>query len=251
MQCIWCGHRATIKDYLVYPGRGPVPEGEANQVSCCLACKALREGRSVASWLSDCRESGRPADPREIYRLLRELDQNFHTSQTEKELNQLRRALDLQFKAPVKRRVKLGELFERAGSRCIWCGRALSARHLDSSYEHLIPKSKGGSNHPDNLLPACMHCNGRRSNRSPAEWIDAICQEGSQPRVDLVWESLVRITGPDHGVRMHRRATEYLDQLEQILDKLEGQPYMPQDISRPPVAPPKRYRGRKPRRQGG
>lgn len=251
MQCIWCGHRANTEDYLIYPGKGPVPEVPENRVSCCRACRVLREGRSVASWLSDCRESGRKADPQRIYHLLRELDQNYRTSRTDKELKQLRRALDIQFNAPVKRRVKLGEMFDRAGSKCIWCGRSLSARHPDSSYEHLIPKSRGGSNHPDNLLPACMNCNGRRSNLSPGEWIAIITSEGSQPRIDLVWDSLVKITGPDHGVRMHRRAEEYLAELADMMGDLVDQPYLPVSLERPNVASPRRYRTayRRPRKR--
>lgn len=31
--------------------------------------------------------------------------------------------------------------------------------------DHLIPRSKGGTNHPSNLAPAHMSCNGRRGNR--------------------------------------------------------------------------------------
>ena len=243
-ECIWCGYPCSTRDYLIYPGKGPVPEVEQNQVFCCRACRVIREGRSVASWLSDCRESGRSADPQRVYHLLRELNQSFRTSRTEKELRQLRRALDLQFNTPVKRKVALTAMFDRAGNRCIWCGRSLSSRHPDSSYEHLIPKSRNGTNHPDNLLPACLDCNNRRSNLSPAEWLEIIIGEGNQPRLDIIWESLVKITGPDHGIRMQRRSVEYLDELQVKLEGWQDQPYLPQDLRRPQVARPKQYRGR-------
>ena len=196
----------------------------------------------MASWLSDCRESGRSADPRVVYEKLRDLDRDFPSERTAKELKRLRKALDLQFNASTKRTAALGSMFERAGSNCIWCGRALSARHLDSSYEHLIPRSRQGSDHNDNLLPACMDCNNRRSNISPGEWLAILVEEGNQPRIDLVWDSLVACTGPGHGVRMHKRAVQYLDEIEPMLEDMSDQPYMPQmPAERPAVAKPKAY----------
>lgn len=253
-ECLWCGHKCATEDYLLYPGKGPVPDVPDNKVPCCTPCRVAREGRSVASWLSDCRETGRPVDPRRVYEILRDLDKNYRTARTEKELKRLRHALNLQFNTPIRRQAALEKMFERAGRNCIWCGRPLAARHLDSSYEHLVPQSKQGSDHSDNLLPACMDCNNRRSNVSPGEWIDTLVREGRQPRIDLVWDSLIRITGPDHGVRMHRRAVDYLDELEaNFRDPIyQEQPYMP-DLScpRPPVAEPRKPKKnyRRPRRR--
>lgn len=252
--CIWCGRASgTFPDWLVYPTRGEVSEGPENQVSCCRSCRTLRDGQSVAAWLADCRERGSSADPREIYRRLRDLDANHGSERTAIELRKLRHMLDLQFHTPVKRRRGLDAMFERAGNSCVWCGRVLSARHLESSYEHVIPKSRQGSNHHHNLLPACMLCNNRRSNMSPAAWIAQLIDEGQQPRIDLVWQSLVACTGPEHGVRMHARAVEFLDELEVVLDARDlstTQPYLP-DRVRPPVAPPRRYDHNAARRRRG
>lgn len=253
-KCLWCGHQTVHKDFLIYPGKGPVPEVEDNKVVCCAPCRLARQGRRVASWLSDCRESGRSADPQQVYEILRDLDSNYRTSRTDKELKRLREALTLEFNTPIKRQAGLEKMFQRSGRKCIWCGRALAARHLDSSYEHLVPQSKQGSNHSDNLLPACIDCNNRRSNISPGKWIEILVSEGHQPRIDLVWESLINITGPDHGVRMHKRAVEYLDEMEENLKKpiYQDQPFMPDlSVPRPPVAEPKKAKKnyRRPRRR--
>ncbi len=43
------------------------------------------------------------------------------------------------------------------GWRCVYCGVRLSERTL--TIDHYIPLSKGGSNWPSNLYPACKHCN--------------------------------------------------------------------------------------------
>jgi hypothetical protein len=36
--------------------------------------------------------------------------------------------------------------------------------------DHIVPKSRAGSNHPDNLAISCSTCNLRKRARTPAEW---------------------------------------------------------------------------------
>jgi HNH endonuclease len=36
--------------------------------------------------------------------------------------------------------------------------------------EHLVPLSRGGTNAPENLAPACAACNGAKGDRLPSEW---------------------------------------------------------------------------------
>ena len=57
---------------------------------------------------------------------------------------------------------------------CIYCGEP--AQHLD----HLIPKSRGGSNDGSNLKPACARCNLAKGARTPEEWLAASTQEQIQ-----------------------------------------------------------------------
>lgn len=54
----------------------------------------------------------------------------------------------------------------RGGNRCAWCRKPL--RKGSAQLDHVVPRCKGGSNRPDNLVPACGRCNltrawGRRS----------------------------------------------------------------------------------------
>ena len=61
------------------------------------------------------------------------------------------------------------------GPRCVICRGArgpiiLDAEHPDyarlgPSVEHLLPRSRGGSDHLDNLRPAHRSCNSSRGNR--------------------------------------------------------------------------------------
>lgn len=68
------------------------------------------------------------------------------------------------------------EIFKRDGFTCIYCGNVPPRVVLE--VDHVIPVSKGGSNHIDNLVSSCMDCNRGKSNR---ELTDAV-----QPIVDKI-----------------------------------------------------------------
>jgi HNH endonuclease len=55
----------------------------------------------------------------------------------------------------------------RPNERCEYCG--LEATTLD----HVVPKSKGGSNHRSNLVPCCHPCNQGKADMSLEAWIAA------------------------------------------------------------------------------
>lgn len=63
------------------------------------------------------------------------------------------------------RRAHAGWIFQRDGNRCVYCG--LSA---DLTLDHVIPKSRGGSHEPENLVTACRPCNSSKGARTPEEW---------------------------------------------------------------------------------
>jgi hypothetical protein len=54
------------------------------------------------------------------------------------------------------------EILTRDGYACVYCGRDRSEVKLE--VDHVIPKSKGGSNDPVNLVSACFDCNRSKSN---------------------------------------------------------------------------------------
>lgn len=47
------------------------------------------------------------------------------------------------------------------GEQCHYC------RGLADEYDHIVPKAMGGSDEPDNLVPTCKVCNGKKSGRWP------------------------------------------------------------------------------------
>ena len=62
-------------------------------------------------------------------------------------------------------------LSEAQNHRCCYCGCKMTeqANHKNSAtIDHVLPKSKGGANHPDNYVIACYSCNTKRGS-TPAE----------------------------------------------------------------------------------
>ena len=49
--------------------------------------------------------------------------------------------------------------------RCVYCGEPASQK------DHVIPRSRGGGNTQDNLVPACARCNQAKGDRTPEEWL--------------------------------------------------------------------------------
>ena len=51
-------------------------------------------------------------------------------------------------------------------NKCAYCGKTHSNLH----WEHIIPKSRGGPDHMDNMVQACPECNLAKSDKDPFEW---------------------------------------------------------------------------------
>lgn len=56
-------------------------------------------------------------------------------------------------------------VIRKHGEACIYCG---SAGPL--TLYHVIPRSRGGLDIPENLVPACLPCNSSKGARTPSEW---------------------------------------------------------------------------------
>jgi 5-methylcytosine-specific restriction endonuclease McrA len=68
-------------------------------------------------------------------------------------------------RAPRRRVVSASRraVFARDDYRCQYCGDGAD------SIDHVVPRSRGGSDEWDNLAAACRACNSAKRNRTPAE----------------------------------------------------------------------------------
>ena len=55
-------------------------------------------------------------------------------------------------------------LHEFTGNRCIYCGKS------SESIDHVLPRSRGGLSITENCVPACLSCNGSKTDHDAFEW---------------------------------------------------------------------------------
>ena len=68
-------------------------------------------------------------------------------------------------------------VYERDGRWCLYCG---SAERLE--IDHVVPRSRGGSDAPHNRVAACHACNHEKDNRRLEAWLEEVEREATPRR---------------------------------------------------------------------
>jgi len=97
-------------------------------------------------------------------------------------------------------------IYARDEYRCQYCGLKCSIDQL--TYDHVIPRSRGGKTTWDNIVSCCYACNARKANRTPAEakmkllstpvrptWMPSVQIRVSTKSVPDAWRDYVYWTG--------------------------------------------------------
>ena len=58
-------------------------------------------------------------------------------------------------------------VYERDGGKCMYCGRPVSRNKF--TFDHVIPKSRGGKTNWNNIVCSCLDCNSKKDNKTPGE----------------------------------------------------------------------------------
>ena len=74
-------------------------------------------------------------------------------------------------------------IYMRDKYRCQYCGEKKPAGEL--TLDHILPRSRGGGNSPVNVVTACVSCNNRKGDRTPAEARMPLLTSQSALRVKL------------------------------------------------------------------
>jgi len=74
-------------------------------------------------------------------------------------------------------------IYMRDKFRCQYCGEKRPAGEL--TLDHILPRSRGGDNSPVNVVTACVACNNRKGDRTPAEARMPLLTSQSALRVKL------------------------------------------------------------------
>ena len=97
-------------------------------------------------------------------------------------------------------------IYARDAYRCQYCGIKCTIDQL--TYDHVVPRSRGGRTSWENIVSCCYACNARKANRTPAEakmklrttpvrpaWIPAVQIRVSTKSVPDAWRDYVYWAG--------------------------------------------------------
>ncbi len=79
-------------------------------------------------------------------------------------------------------------LYLRDGARCQYCGTPFSVKEL--TYDHVIPRSKGGETDWTNVVTCCIRCNLKKGGRTPEEAGMALIRRPKAP----IWIPLLTMS---------------------------------------------------------
>jgi hypothetical protein len=112
--------------------------------------------------------------------------------------------------AGLPRPARMAAILERDGGCCVWCSRPLALGDRGLTFEHVIPRLKGGPAWAENEVPACRSCNRARGHAAPSLWL-ADCQaRGLRPRRDVVVRALLSLRDAIAVRGGQRKARPYL-----------------------------------------
>ena len=67
---------------------------------------------------------------------------------------------------------KLAKIMEKTNEKCYYCPNPLNENNI--TIDHLKPVSKGGTNHLNNLVPACRSCNFSKQDMNSGEFKEKV-----------------------------------------------------------------------------
>ncbi len=102
---------------------------------------------------------------------------------------------------------RMERILARDGGACVWCSRALELGDRHVTFEHVIPRLKGGPAWAENEVPACRACNRARGHTAPSVWL----QSARDPRREVIERSLLALRDAIAERGGQRRARPYLE----------------------------------------
>lgn len=125
----------------------------------------------------------------------------------------------MHFHRPSRQLPKRVLIFRRDGWRCAYCARSFRDEPSRLTLDHLVPRSRGGSNSARNLVAACAPCNEQRGNRPITEWLLLVS-------VDVVAHAVRVVLGAvGHRQRpLHRALRERVAEIGRLRAEAAGGP---------------------------
>ena len=106
---------------------------------------------------------------------------------------------------------RMARILERDGGCCVWCSRPLGLGDRALTFEHVVPRLKGGPAWAENEVPACRSCNRARGHTAPSLWLRERAERGLRPRREVVERSLLALHDAIGERGGQHKARPYLD----------------------------------------
>jgi hypothetical protein len=106
---------------------------------------------------------------------------------------------------------RMARILERDGGCCVWCSVPLALGDRLLTFEHVVPRLKGGPAWAENEVPACRSCNRARGHQAPSLWLQEAERRGLRARRRVVERSLLALRDAIAERGGQRRARPYLE----------------------------------------
>lgn len=80
-------------------------------------------------------------------------------------------------------------VYRKTNGHCAYCGNGLDPFY-GWEIEHMIPRSRGGSDDLANLVPACTRCNRLKGTRTPHEFKGRLVQRLDEKLREVQWDAI-------------------------------------------------------------
>jgi len=145
-----------------------------------IRCKMKQKGYS---WCSGCKKwlpNEKVKQGKCRYHRNKYAREHYHKSEKFRQSRRNRAAQYRRDVAPIPKE-GLVILEEKFKGRCVYCGKPAT------TYDHIVPVSKGGQTTPGNIVPACNFCNSSKKTKDVIQWLD---KKGIQPN-DKLYEIMI------------------------------------------------------------
>ena len=120
--------------------------------------------------------------------VLEEYDREIHSVSFAIKLPSVVRLLKMVKKPKKPVKFSRQNIYARDRYQCQYCGARFSPEDL--TYDHVIPKSRGGKTKWENIVTCCVECNRKKGGRTPSEAGMKLVRHPARPS----WVPAIRVT---------------------------------------------------------
>ena len=111
--------------------------------------------------------------------LVEEYDEVIRSASTEMRLPAVVKTVKYVTKPVKNLKFSRANVYARDGYKCMYCGDKCASDEL--TYDHVMPRSKGGKTEWTNIVTCCYLCNRQKGGRTPREASMSLLAEPKQP----------------------------------------------------------------------